>query len=221
MKKVLVIAVHPDDETLGAGGTILRHKYDGDEVNWLIITRANKKMNTSERIDSRNIEIEKVVQAFEYNHVYKFDIDSQEVEESSIGGLIKRISDVVIKVKPDIMYLPFYGDVHSEHKYIFQAAFSCTKSFRFPFVKEVYMMEVLSETNFGIPIPSETFIPNYFVDISSFLGKKLEIMRIYQSEMQLHPFPRSEKSIVSLACLRGSQAGVENAEAFMCLKNVR
>ncbi len=83
------------------------------------------------------------------------------------------------------------------------------------------MMEILSETNFSIPIPSETFVPNYFVDITSFLEKKLEIMRIYQSEIQMHPFPRSEKSIISLACLRGSQVGVENAEAFMCLKNVR
>jgi LmbE family N-acetylglucosaminyl deacetylase len=38
MNTVIVIAVHPDDETLGCGGTILKHKAGGDSINWLIVT---------------------------------------------------------------------------------------------------------------------------------------------------------------------------------------
>ena len=36
--KILVIAPHPDDETLGCGGTLLRHKANGDEISWVIVT---------------------------------------------------------------------------------------------------------------------------------------------------------------------------------------
>ena len=38
MNKVLVIAVHPDDETLGCGGTLLKHKSNNDQIHWLIAT---------------------------------------------------------------------------------------------------------------------------------------------------------------------------------------
>lgn len=221
MKKVLVISVHPDDESLGAGGTLLRHGEEGDELNWLIVTRMNPKINDRKNTAIRDKEIENVVLQYRFRNVDKLGIDSQDIERIHIGDLIKRISHVLNKVRPEIIYLPFYGDAHSEHKYVFQAAFSCTKSFRYPFVKEVYLMEVLSETNFGIPISADAFTPNYFVDITSFINKKLDILSIYKSEIQAHPFPRSEKSIISLAFLRGSQANVEYAEAFMCIKNVR
>ena len=40
--KILVVAVHPDDETLGCGGTLLKHKDSGDEINWLICTKIDK-----------------------------------------------------------------------------------------------------------------------------------------------------------------------------------
>ena len=40
--KILVVAVHPDDETLGCGGTLLKHKATGDKIHWLICTTLNK-----------------------------------------------------------------------------------------------------------------------------------------------------------------------------------
>ena len=134
--------------------------------------------------------------------------------------LIKKISHVINNVKPNIIYLPFRGDVHSDHKYLFEAAYSCTKSFRFPFIKKIYMMETLSETEFSLTLPSEYFAPNVFVNISNFINKKIEIMKIYESEIGLHPFPRSEANIEALAMYRGSIAGFKYAESFMLLREI-
>ena len=75
------------------------------------------------------------------------------------------------------------------------------------------MYEVLSETDFNF-VENRVFKPNVFIDISSFLEKKIEIMKIYESELGEHPFPRSEKNIRSLAILRGSQSGYKASEAF-------
>ena len=52
------------------------------------------------------------------------------------------------------------------------------------------------------------------MDISKFLDKKIEIMNIYKSEIQKYPFPRSEKTIRSLASFRGSMSGFKAAESF-------
>jgi LmbE family N-acetylglucosaminyl deacetylase len=44
MRKVLVISVHPDDETIGAGGTLLKHKNLGDKIFWVNITGIHKAL---------------------------------------------------------------------------------------------------------------------------------------------------------------------------------
>ena len=82
------------------------------------------------------------------------------------------------------------------------------------------MMEILSESDFGFVNSEGFFSPNVFVDISDHLERKIEIMKIYNTEIGEHPFPRSEKSIRSLAYLRGSMAGVRAAEGFMLIKEI-
>ena len=37
-QSILIIAAHPDDETIGCGGAILRHVSNGDNVNVLTLT---------------------------------------------------------------------------------------------------------------------------------------------------------------------------------------
>ena len=82
------------------------------------------------------------------------------------------------------------------------------------------MMEVLSETEFVPAIEGNMFVPNVFMDISSFMKKKIEIMQRYKTEIGEHPFPRSVNNMKALATLRGAMAGREYAEAFMLLKEI-
>ncbi len=76
-------------------------------------------------------------------------------------------------------------------------------------------MEILSESNFG---EMESISPNYFVDISDFLERKIEILQTFSSELGDHPFPRSIESVRALAILRGTQAGCKYAESFRIVK---
>ena len=137
-----------------------------------------------------------------------------------MSELIGKISKVFKDIEPNIIYLPFKGDVHSDHRKMFDASYSCTKSFRYPFINRVLMMEILSETEFSPSVPDSTFIPNVFNDITNFIEKKIEIMKIYNGETGEHPFPRSERSIRALASLRGAASGCEYAESFMLLKEI-
>ena len=222
MNSVLVVAVHPDDETLGCGGTLLRHKADGDEIHWLIATDIKESEGFSvSAIKKRNKEIKKTEDLYGFTSVNKLNLSTAKVDTYSMGELVSKISHVFNTVKPNIIYLPFKGDVHSDHKYIFDAAYSCTKNFRYPFIKKIYMMETLSETEFSLSTKEDSFVSNVFVDISEFMDKKIELMNIYESEIGEHPFPRSERNIRALATYRGATSGCEYAESFMLIKEIR
>lgn len=121
---------------------------------------------------------------------------------------------------PQWIYLPFVHDAHGDHQRAFAAAHGCIKTFRHPSVRRVLMMETVSETNFGMNGMDGVFAPNVFVDVTSHLDRKIEIMNMYAGEMAPHPFPRSEASLKALATLRGSMAGCRAAEAFMLVKEV-
>jgi len=210
MNKVLVIATHPDDETLGCGGTILKHKKLGDEVYLLIVTDIKDQCG----IDSSEV-TGVVSDMYNFNKVFKLSLSDARIDEYSMNELVSRISKVFYEVSPNIVYLPFYDDIHSDHRKVFEASYCCTKNFRYPFIKKVLMMEVVSETEFSL----SAFKPNCFVDITDFIKKKIEIANHY-GEIKEHPFPRSIRNIKALATFRGAMIGCEYAESFIILKEI-
>jgi LmbE family N-acetylglucosaminyl deacetylase len=219
MKKVIVISAHPDDETLGVGGTLLRHKENGDQIHWLIVTNIFESHGFSkERVISRQLEISKVSDMFSFDKVVKLDYPTMKLDSTILFDLVNKISSVFLDIQPEIIYVLNRSDAHSDHRVIFDAVMSCTKSFRYPFIKQVLMYECISETEFAPILPEKVFQPNYFVDISMYLKRKLEIMNIFESEIGEHPFPRSLKNIEALATFRGASVGVEYAEAFQLIK---
>ncbi|EDO6595894.1 PIG-L family deacetylase [Campylobacter coli] len=222
----MVIAVHPDDETLGAGGTLLKHQANGDEIHCIFCTDIFESEGFSkEQIDAREQEIQEICKSYNFASIHRLGLKTTKIDEYNTSYLVSLFSQIFTKIKPNILYLPFAYDVHSDHRIIFQAAFSCTKSFRYPSIEKILMMETLSESEFAPTLPNQSFIPNVFVDISAFFEKKCEIMKIYQSELGKSPFPRSIENIEALAtfraCTMGGKEMVDTklyAESFMLLK---
>lgn len=220
MSKVLFVAVHPDDETLGCGGTILKHKAQGDKVFWMVLTSPRKgdmALFTEEFLTKRNSMVDSVANEYGFDETIKMGFPTQMLHTLDLREIIQRISEEFKRIQPDIIYFMFANDVHSDHRVAFDAAYSCTKSFRYPFIERIYMIEALSETDFAVAIPGNTFVPNVFVDITEYIDKKLSIMSMFKGELQQDPYPRSLSSIKALARVRGARAGVMYAEAFMLL----
>lgn len=222
MKKVLVIAPHPDDETIGCGGTLLKHQREGDELYWLIVAHMHEKAGyTAVRIEGRNKEIEKVADVYSFREVFNLGFPTTLLDTVPLSDIVAKISKVMGQILPDTLYIPYPGDVHSDHRVVFNAASACTKWFRYPSVKHVLCYEALSETEMDIHPDALCFRPNVFVDITRHLEQKLKIMTVYASELHDFPFPRSEKAMRSMASVRGATVGCEAAEAFMLLKEIQ
>lgn len=219
--RVMVIAVHPDDETLGCGGTLLRLKNMGKKTAWLIVTNTNNNpLYKDTFINTRNAEVEKVKELYGFDKTYWLPFWASKLEEAPKFDIVNAIDAAVKEFKPDTIFLPFPWDIHKEHQVAFEAALACTKVFRNPFVKRVILMETPSETDFAPAHVVNPFNPNLFVDISAHIDQKLSIMRVFESEVQPHPFPRSIESLQALATVRGGQSGCTAAESFMIIKEI-
>lgn len=218
MSNILAVSVHPDDETLGCGGTLLKHKEKGDKIFWLILTRANDKITSIPNIvDLQKQYVNKVAETYNFEDCKHLSFLTTELDRYPLGEIILEVSKYIDQIQPSVIYFNFSNDVHSDHRVAFEAVYSCTKNFRYPFIEKILMYETLSETEFAPAIQSNSFVPNMFVDISPFMEKKLEIMKLFTTEQMDEPYPRAMSSIRALARYRGSRIGVEYAEAFMLL----
>ena len=217
MKKILVISPHPDDETLGCGGTILKNIKNGHQVHWLNMTIMKLSDGfTKKRIDLREKEIKKVIKSYNFKTYKSLNFSTAKLDMYPLKDVIKELNSIIHKIKPEIIYIPSIYDNHTDHKITHEAVKSCIKWFRQKSVKKVLTYEVLSETNISFNRKKQ-FLPNVYENISNFLNKKINIMKIYSSEISKHTFPRSKRAIISLAVLSGTQSGFKYAEAFELL----
>tara|TARA_B100000242_G_scaffold117764_1_gene82316 strand:- start:9339 stop:9989 length:651 start_codon:yes stop_codon:yes gene_type:complete len=210
-KKVLVVSVHPDDETIGCGGTILKYKSDGFEVACMYITDGNKFQKRK---------IKELNKLYNFDNFYRLKFPEILLDDISLSVIIPKISKVFNEFKPNILYLPNRSDPHSDHRKTFEACQACIKSFRYPSLEKILMMEIISETDFSPNLPENCFIPNVFVDITNFYKQKINILKIFKSEILEKPFTRSISTMEAYNRYRGSQINVEYAESFMLVKEI-
>ncbi len=210
-ERIIVVSVHPDDEVLGCGGTLFKHKTLGHNIYCLHITEGNSEQSKT---------IGELNRIYNFSDSFNLKLKENTLDDLSLGEIIPKIAGVFNRVKPTIVYLPNRSDVHSDHRRVFEASAACIKSFRFPFIKKVLMYEVISETDFSPALPENTFVPNVFVDISDYFQEKLAALEIFTSELFESPLTRSIGTMQALNRYRGSQINAEYAEAFMLIKEI-
>lgn len=209
--KVLVISPHPDDEVLGCGGAIKKHSNKGDEVYLCIVTKAYTPDWTQEFIDNRQKEIVCVNEVLGIKKTFFLDLPTVKLDTVAQKKINDLIAECIDKVKPEIIYLPFEGDINKDHKIIFNASMLALRSRVGCLVKKILCYEVLSETEWG-DVP---FVPNLYIDISDTFEDKLKAASCYKSELKDYPHPRSLEGIKILSQKRGMEAGLKAAEAFI------
>ena len=225
--KVLVFAPHPDDEILGCGGTITKYIAEGAEVTVCVVTSGQPPVyDNSVAVENgwpHNLypEIKKSHEILGIKETVFLQLPCVLLEREPRNIVNGKIFDVVQKVKPDVIFIPHFGDMQKDHTIVSEAVMVAVRPKYEHRVQYVYAYECLSETEWNIPHASNCFIPNVFVDISEFMGKKLSAMECYQSQLGDFPDPRSLEAVEALAKLRGSTMNAKAAEAFMLIREYR
>ncbi|HTE53107.1 MAG TPA: PIG-L deacetylase family protein [Kofleriaceae bacterium] len=225
--RVLVIAPHADDETIGMGGTIARHVAAGDQVTVAVITGhgddAPHPLWPRSLWDRIRAEARAAMAVLGVVDLHFEEVPAALVREQPTWKLNRTTGAIVDRVRPDVLYVPFPYDLHSDHREVFHSLSVAwrpsTEAGRG--IREVHCYEVQSETHWNVPYVEPGFLPTLWVDIADTLETKLRALACYESQIRPAPDARSLEAVRALATWRGSQMSMGAAEAFVTVRTLR
>lgn len=218
--KVLVFSAHPDDEVIGAGGTIARHAASGDEIYWCIVTQGYSPPWSEETLAAAKQQVYEVQQILGIRKVFFLGFPTVKLNTVPYIDLSSALQRVVDEVKPEIVYTTPRDDINQDHRIVFECTLVATRPLPGNSVRRLLCYEISPTTRFGLPAGSSGFISNVFIDITEYMDKKLAAMNCYKTELREYPHPRSLEGIRLFAQERGLSVGLKAAEAFMLVREI-
>ena len=213
-KEILVLAAHPDDETLGCGATLARLSAEGHHIKLITFTDGVDARGEA-GLENRNKklgEICKILGIHEYTHG---DFPDNKIDVIPLLDLCKFIESEV-STKPDIVFTHHPGCLNIDHQLVWRATMTAFRP-QWGDSIEILSYFVPSSTDYN---PIANFNPDTFFDVNGFIENKLEALRVYDEEMRAWPHSRSYENIEQLATTTGAKVGLQFAEAFETMRRV-
>ncbi len=224
-KSILIIAAHPDDQVLGCGGTVARLVKEGCEAHSVILGEGVTSRDSKRTPGKRKGEISGLKrQTLEANAIlgisgnHLFDLPDNRFDSVPLLDVVKVVEEIISKIKPDVVFTHYPGDLNVDHKITYEAVITATRPMAGAIVKEIYSFEILSSTEWRYPL---TYAPDVFYDITGTLPDKLTAMSKYLTELKDPTHPRSLAGIKANATLWGLKTGFRYAEAFKTVRALR
>jgi LmbE family N-acetylglucosaminyl deacetylase len=216
---VLVVAAHPDDEVIGAGGTIARHAAEGAQVFIAILTEGATVQfpGDEEKIALKRRQALEVAKLLGARDVFFGEFPDQRLDVTPILEVNRFVEGVTRKVSPHVIYTHHFADLNADHRVAYEAAAVAARPFSLPSLESLlcYSVDTLGHAGQG------THRFNVYTEIGDTLELKLKAMQVYETEVRDYPHPRSLEALRYAALRNGSAVGLGAAEVFQSMLEVR
>lgn len=218
MKKILVIAAHPDDEVLGCGGTLAKYSKKGSKVKIIFLsdgeTSRDIKIKNKKILNRQNSAIKALKTLGVKNYVFG-NFPDNKFDTVPLLEIVKYIEKEIKNFNPSTIFTHHYNDLNVDHQITSNATMTACRPKNNNNVNLILFFEILSSTEWKISDTKNKFDPNWFEDITFQMNLKLKAIKYYKSELKKNPHSRSLETIKALAVFRGSSSGVKFAESFV------
>ena len=207
---ILVLAAHPDDESIGMGGTIKKLSKKNNIHLCVLTDGASAQYKDKKMILERRNACKKSGKILGVSSYTFLDFPDMKLDSVSHLEINRELEKIIKKFNPKIVYTTSKHDINKDHQTVFESTLVVTRP-QSSNVKQVFSYETAGMTISG-------FSPTVFEDISKEFEYKIKSFRMYKSEIRAFPHPRSLKAIENLAIRRGVESGTTKAEAFELIR---
>ena len=195
---------------------------EGAEVYSLIMAEGATSRDKTRDRESRNVDLahlgraaQKASDLLGIASVELLSYPDNRMDSVDLLDVVKSVEDRIKKINPDTVVTHHSADLNIDHQVIHEAVMAACRPQPGHPVKRILSFEVPSSTEWQSPTFGNSFIPNWFEDISDTLELKIRALEAYETEMREWPHARSIKAVEHLARWRGASIGREAAEAFI------
>jgi LmbE family N-acetylglucosaminyl deacetylase len=218
--RVLVIAPHPDDETLAVGGTIAKYADQGHEITVLVVSGHLPPLYGRDSYDRTVVEAKRAFEILGVASSRFLEIPTGMIGAQPVGFVNGKLTELVAELRPQIVLSPF-PDRHVDHRLVFESLMVATRPRGAGRdIKLLAAYETLSETHWNAPHMEPNFVPNMVVDVTAQMDRKIRALKCYESQLQVFPEARSVEAVDALAKFRGTQFGFAFGEALQVIRMV-
>ncbi|HLF67869.1 MAG TPA: PIG-L deacetylase family protein [Gaiellaceae bacterium] len=220
MTRVLVVAAHPDDEVLGMGGTVALHADRGDDVRILVVTDGSSTQYPGDEETRARKEQEALRAAAELGVSDYVHLDLPDMRLDTLPHVdVNRVVEVHVRDHAPHTVYTVQPDVNLDHRALFDAVAVATRPTPGHPVRRLLTYAPTSSTEWT-PAAVNWFVPNWYVDVTETLERKVAAFAHYETEQREYPHPRSERAIRAAASFHGSACGCEYAEPFVLVRGL-
>jgi|APSaa5957512535_1039671.scaffolds.fasta_scaffold56405_2 N-acetylglucosamine malate deacetylase 1 len=216
-KKVLIVIAHPDDEGIGAGGTLSLMFKKGYTISVCLLSSMARQRSIRQSDNELMDDFEQSCKVLGIDKKYISDFPNIRMNTVPHSDIVKCIEDAILNSKPNLIFTHYMHDLNIDHRIVSDATLVASRVFQRKCIKSpiesIFLYEILSSTDWSHS-SSKKFNPDTYVDISDTIEDKIKSIECYKNVLRDAPHPRSKESIKSLSVLRGSESGLFNAEAF-------
>ena len=212
---VIAIGAHPDDIEFGCGGTLIKHKDNGNKVIYVCMTDTESVDATQGKIIRTESQLKSETQCaadiLGVDKIYYLPFKDLHVPFSFES--VSRLETIIKQYSIDTIYTHWSGDSNQDHIATFKTTMAAAR-----YVPNVYCYE-------QIPIPRHTDNPmriNSYRDISRTFDLKIKAAECHKSQFEKYKRVGLDVSgnLTTLAMFRGIQANCHFAEGFQVIKQV-
>src|ERR1700728_440901 len=130
--RVVVIAAHPDDELLGAGGTLARHVRDGDEVHAVVVADGAGSRYPAVLVSTLEKQARRAAEVIGFTSLQFLSLADQRLDMVQLIGLTPSLEDVLDEIGPKTVYTHSPEDVNADHGLVARCAWTACRPYARP-----------------------------------------------------------------------------------------
>ena len=133
----MVIGAHPDDELLGAGGTLARHVLAGDEVHAIVVADGARSRYPAELAAALEKQARRAAEVIGFASLQLLSLLTSGSIRLPLIELTQRLEGVLDEIEPGIVYTHFPEDVNADHGLVARCAWTACRPYARPQVRKV------------------------------------------------------------------------------------